>query len=170
MNDNIDIRVLAILEATPAVLRAIVEGAPAAALDEPLDEGWAVRDAIAHVLDCEDGVIVARLRRITGEDRPFIRSIDATARLRDGGYASRSVTDLLDALAEARARNLAWARTLDAAALARAGDHDEAGEITASDIAHQWAYHDLMHIKQVLSMLQSPLVKRMGNTRKFYDV
>ena len=62
-------------------------------------------------------------------------------------------------------------RSLDAIpADTRGGQAHEAGEITAEDIAHQWAYHDLMHIKQNASILQAGLIGRMGNTRKFYDV
>ena len=37
-------------------------------------------------------------------------------------------------------------------------------------LIHQWAYHDLMHLKQAVSILQPPLVASMGNARKFYDL
>jgi hypothetical protein len=50
----------------------------------------------------------------------------------------------------------------------RRGEHDTAGEISALDIVHQWAYHDLMHLKQIESMLQAGLIERMGNTQLFY--
>ena len=52
--------------------------------------------------------------------------------------------------------------------LDRVGDHDEAGEISVADIAHQWAYHDLMHLKQAESIIQLRLEGGMGNTRLFY--
>ena len=137
---------------------------------ESRDDGWSAKDALAHMLDVELGVISVRVRRMLDEDRPFIRSIDAPARLVEGGYAARSAESLLDELTEARERHVAWLRTLTVEQFARSGDHDEAGEITAGDVAHQWAYHDLMHIKQIASMLQLGFVARMGNTRKFYDV
>jgi hypothetical protein len=53
--------------------------------------------------------------------------------------------------------------------LRRIGEHDQAGQISIEEIIHQWAYHDLMHLKQIASMLQAPLVEGMGNTRRFYD-
>jgi hypothetical protein len=167
---TIDPIALSILESTPRVLRAFFASTPAAAGMLTVDDGWSPRDALAHLVDTESGVLAERVRRMIEEDRPFIRSIDAPARLDEGGYRDRSVGSLLDELYGLRERHVAWLRGLDEAALARPGDHDEAGEITASDVVHQWAYHDLMHLKQIASMLQECLVERMGNTRKFYDV
>ncbi|HEY8172536.1 MAG TPA: hypothetical protein VIH21_05565, partial [Dehalococcoidia bacterium] len=69
-----------------------------------------------------------------------------------------------------RSAHVAVVRSLTAADLVRAGEHDVAGTITPSDIIHQWAYHDLMHVRQIAEMLQAALVPGMGNTRRFYDV
>lgn len=170
MHEMIEPSAIAILRTTPAALRALFDHAPTDAVSEARDDGWSAKDALAHLLDVELGVIPARIHRIMDEERPFIRSIDASARLIEGGYRERSVASLLDELTAHREGNVGWLRTLTAGQLARAGDHDKAGEITASDIAHQWAYHDLMHLKQIASILQAGFVGRMGNTRKFYDV
>ena len=170
MNETIDTTAVGVLAATPTVLRGLFAGIPAAVAADPCDDGWSAKDALAHMLDVELGVISTRIRRILDEERPFIRSIDAPARLVEGGYADRSVESLLSEFAAAREQHVAWLCTLTPGQLARAGVHDAAGDITASDIAHQWAYHDLMHLKQIASILQSGFVERMGNTRKFYDV
>jgi hypothetical protein len=167
---GIDASALAILEVVPSALLALMANVPDETATEPRDDGWSTRDALGHLVDVEVDVIPVRIRRIIDEVRPFIRSIDAPARLEAGGYRGRTVVSLLAELAERRAANVGWLRTLPPEQLARAGDHDEAGEITVGDIAHQWAYHDLMHLNQIASMLQAGLVERMGNTRKFYDV
>src|SRR3954464_9725465 len=91
---------LAILRSTPATLRSLVAGVPDETLLAPVDDGWSVRDVVAHLVDTNSGVIVARMRRIIEEDHPFISSIDAPARLEAGGYASRTVDSLLDQLAK----------------------------------------------------------------------
>ena len=166
----IEPQALHILTSTPAALRDLVATHDAAALDDPVDEGWSVRHVVAHVLDVEDVIYADRIARILGEDRPFIRSIDPLARMRERGLLDRDVADLLDELAARRGPALAGLRALTEQQLERGGDHDEAGPITVSDLVHQWAYHDLMHLKQAASILQSPLVGRMGNTRKFYDL
>jgi hypothetical protein len=143
---------------------------PGPALTAPLDDGWSVRDALAHILDVEEVIATDRIARIVAEDQPFIRSIDPLARMEQRGLRSRTVASLLDELVARRPTDVATLTALTALQLARPGIHDEAGEISVNDLIHQWAYHDLMHTKQIASMLQSPLVGSMGNTRKFYDL
>jgi hypothetical protein len=167
---SIDAKAMSVLETTPLVLRALFATMPKEAALLAVDDGWSPRDALGHMVDTEKGVLRVRVQRMVDEDRPFIRSIDAPARLDEGGYRERSVGSLLDELYGLRERNVAWLCELSSEDLARAGEHDEAGEITGSDVAHQWAYHDLMHLKQIASMIQATLVDFMGNTRKFYDV
>ena len=166
-NHQIDPTVFAIVGATPAILRALFARLPPEARDAELDEGWSARHCLAHVLDTED-VIVGRMRRIVEEERPFIRSIDAPARLRDGGYLARDWESLLNEFETRRAEGIAWLRALPPGQLGRAGEHEEAGEISVADIAHQWAYHDLMHLKQAESIIQQRLEAGMGRTRLFY--
>ena len=164
---QIDPTVFAIVGGTPAMLRTLLAQLPPDARDAELDDGWSARHCLAHVLDTED-VIVGRMRRIVQEERPFIRSIDAAARLIEGGYLARTTESLLDEFALRRAEDIAWLRALPPEALDRVGDHDEAGEISVADIAHQWAYHDLMHLKQAESIIQLHLEQGMGRTRLFY--
>jgi hypothetical protein len=161
---------LAIIARTPAALRALLASFPDDALLAPRDDGWSVRDALAHILDADSVIYRERITRMVDEDRPFIRSIDPTARVAERGYNRISVPDLLDALEESRAGTVAAARALSAAELGRAGQHDTAGEISVANLLHQWAYHDLMHLKQIAAILQAPLVEPMGNTRRFYDI
>lgn len=164
---TIDERALVILAATPATIRALLAGVDDAPATPP---EWGPREIVAHLLDAEGIAFVERIERIIAGERPYIRSIDPPARLAAGGYFERTLTDLLDALAEARRVNLGWLSGLSGASLARTGEHDHAGPISAVDIVHQWAYHDLQHLRQLAGALQAPLVPRMGNTRKFYDV
>ena len=166
----IDPSVLRILETTPDVLGALLGGAPDAALTAPVDEGWSVRHVVAHVLDVETVIYTDRIQRMLREDGPFIRSIDPLARMNERGLLGRDVASLLRDLATGRPAAVAALRALTAEQLQRGGEHDEAGPITVSDLVHQWAYHDLMHLKQAASILQGPLVAGMGNTRKFYDL
>jgi hypothetical protein len=170
MNGPIHPAVLAILRSTPSTLRSLVAGVPDETLLVPVDDGWSVRDVIAHLVDTNSSVIVARMRRIVMEDHPYIRSIDAPARLEAGRYRSRDVSSLLDELTQKRDEELAWVLAQPLEALRRTGEHDEAGEISALDQVYQWAWHDLDHLKQAVEMLKHPMPPRMGNTRKFYDI
>jgi hypothetical protein len=167
---SIEPAAIAVLRATPRLLRDLLADIPPESASQAAAGEWSARETLAHLVDTEAGVLGERVRRIVEEERPFIRSIDAPARLAAGGYATRTAASLLEEFSVLRARHLPWLERLDEASLSRAGNHDEAGEITASDVIHQWAYHDLMHLGQIAAALQDRLVARMGNTRKFFDV
>ncbi len=170
MTNAVHPNTFAVLTATPATLRALLADYSEAELRAPVDDGWSVRHCVAHILDVDDVIGTGRIARIVAEDRPFIRSIDPAARMNERGLLDRDVASLLDELARTRPGRVAAVAALTATDLGREGAHDEAGTISVSDLIHQWAYHDLMHIQQALTILQSPFVERMGNTRKFYDL
>ena len=170
MMDRIDPAALAVIGGTPAVLRALLAGVPSEVLLRPNAEGWSLKDIVAHLHDVEGGAFVERIERMLHEDRPFIQSIDPPARLAAGNYANRSFTELLDELSTQRAAHLAWLRSLTSDDLARRGQHDEVGELSVSDIIHQWPAHDLTHLRQIAVMLHEHLAPLMGATRAFYDV
>ena len=167
---SIDHIALEVLARTPRVVRALLSDLPSSALEAPNDEGWSVKHIVAHLVDVETGVMVDRITRLLEAERPFIRSIDPPARLAAGGYAQRSLDDLLDDLARQREAHVPWLASLSVDQLARRGDHDEVGEIRVVDLAHQWAAHDLSHLRQLALMLQTHVAPLMGNTRAFYDV
>jgi hypothetical protein len=166
----IDPSALTLIAATPRTLRALLAGLPSAVLETPNAEGWSVKDIVAHLVDVEGIAFVERISRMLAEERPAISSIDPPARLAAGGYATRSLEDLLDELDQRRTRDLEWLRGLSSDQLQRAGLHQDVGEIFVIDIAHQWAAHDMAHLRQVALMLQQHLAPLMGTTRDFYDV
>lgn len=167
MPREIDETVFAVVGATPSILCALISQLPPEMRDDELDDGWSVRHCLAHLLDTED-VIVGRMQRIVAQEKPFIRSIDASARLIEGRYLTREPESLLREFEQVRVAGIAWLRDLPGGRLDRLGTHDEAGEISVADIAHQWAYHDLMHLKQAESIIQARLEHGMGRTRLFY--
>jgi hypothetical protein len=167
---HIDPAALELIGSTPRVLRALLAGLPPQLLDKPNDEGWSLKDIVAHLHDVEHGAMVERINRLLQEERPFIQSIDPPARLLAGGYAARHLTGLLDDLDGLRAEHVTWLSGLSPAELDRVGEHDAVGEIRVIDIAHQWAAHDMAHLRQVALMIQQYLAPLMGATRAFYDV
>lgn len=166
----VDERAFVILESTPGTLREMVSLHQAASLDDEQDEGWSVRHVVAHIYDVDAVIYDDRIRRILEEEKPFIRSIDPLARMAERGLLTMQVPAMVDELAARREAALPELRKLTEVELSREGTHDEAGTIFVSDLVHQWAYHDLMHLKQAASILQAPVVAGMGNTRKFYDL
>lgn len=165
----IDPAALAVIGGTPGVVRGLLQGLPLEVIHQPNAEGWSLKDIVAHLHDVEGAAMVERIQRMLDEDRPLIRSIDPPARLATGDYAKRKLDDLLAELEQQRKEHVSWLQGLSSAELRMTGEHDEVGEICVSDIAHQWAAHDLSHLRQMAFMIQQHLAPKMGATREFYD-
>jgi uncharacterized damage-inducible protein DinB len=157
---------LALLQATPVILRALLAALPETIVTADLDRGWSAKRVLAHFVDVEP-VFAERLRRMIEEDRPLIRSIDPLATLDAGDYLSRAVDALLDELDRSRRETCAWLRTLTAGQLQRPAEHDTCGEIIASNLLHYWPYHDTAHIRQIQRMLQGVLGHELGSAAEF---
>jgi len=126
-----------------------------------------------HLLDVEDIAFMDRVRRVvdagTSGERPFIRSIGPPARLVEGGYAARSLEDLLGELERRRAGDVAWLRSLHPDALDFEGEHDRAGVFATRDLIHYWACHDLLHLRQIVRSLQDALAPFAGDLTMFFE-
>jgi len=158
-----------IIGATPSALRALLSGVPNDALEAPVDEGWSAKDVVAHLLDAHSVAFTDRIRRILSEDRPLIKPIDPSARLQEQGYGSWTLGRLLDTFERVRNDDLTMLRGLSAEQMGRLADHAEAGEISVSDLAHQCAVHDMMHLQQIARMLQTQLARHVGNMARYID-
>lgn len=150
---RIDPNALPILGRTPAALSLLLDGLSAEGLSRQNPEGWSIKDIVAHLLDTEESAFLVRIRRMLDEDEPLIESIDPAARLAEAGYAPRSLGDLLAELVMVRADHVDWLADLTPAELARSGRHAAVGAITPATLIHQWAYHDLAHLRQILEMI-----------------
>ena len=146
---------IAVLERTPAILRAWLSGLPPAWIEA--DEGpdtWSAFDVVGHLIHGERTDWIPRLRTVLehGEERafdPFDRF--AQFELSKG----RTLAELLDELAELRRRNLEILRGLELGPrqLARAGRHPELGRVTLAELLATWAAHDLGHVAQIARVM-----------------
>ena len=161
--DDLRALVSSTLAATPATLRALLAPLPPEVLAMPLDDGWSPRDVVAHLVDVDEDVFFRHIQQVLEQDHPVFPEIDPTARIRAGGYAALSLSVLLDQLDELRTRDLEWLATINWSHLDRVGRYEEAGEFTASELLHYWAYHDHSHIAQITSMLREALGPVVGD-------
>ena len=160
---------MAVIAQTPAVVRGFLAGASNETIEGSATGEWGARQVLEHLIDVEGIAFRERIGRILAEDHPYIRSIDPPARLQDGGYAGRSVEDLLKELERLRAEDLQWLGSIDPADFEREGEHDAAGTIKAGQLIHYWAVHDLVHLRQLMSALQSRLQPHIGNMHLFLE-
>jgi hypothetical protein len=69
-----------------------------------------------------------------------------------------------------REDGLRFVASLDEAALARVGLHPHVGELSISDLLHEWVHHDREHLAQMLAVSQSFVWPAMGNARRFSEL
>jgi len=146
---------MAVLERTPAVLRAWLAGLPDAwlAADEGPDT-FSPLEVLGHLVHGERTDWMARARSILehGTSRPF-EPFDRFAHRRD--FAGWPAARLLDEMDRLRAANLAALRAqrITGADLDRAGQHPALGVVTLRALLATWVAHDLSHLGQIARVM-----------------
>jgi hypothetical protein len=161
-----------VLERTPAILRGLIEGAPADAIDFHEREGaWSPAQVLAHLTDGEITDWMPRLKLMvsSGADRTF------TPFDREGGfrrYAGWTASELLQEFARLRAANLADidAMRLTDADRQRAAVHPDLGVVTLAQLLACWSTHDLGHIAQITRSLVRQRGPDVGPWRKYLSL
>lgn len=163
---------VAVLERTPATLRALLAGLPSDwvhATEGP--ETWSPYDVVGHLVHGErtDWIPRARLILEQGADRRFT-PFDRFAQFRE--IEGKSLTRLLDELAKLRQENLA---TLDGwdlsdAQLGLTGEHPELGTVTLRQLLATWVAHDLGHIGQISRVMAKQYRAAVGPWRAYLSV
>lgn len=163
---------IAILERTPATLRALLDGLSPAWTDAT--EGpdtWSPYVVLGHLNHGEraDWIPRAQLILAQGENRTFT-PFDRFAQFRES--EGKSVAELLDEFDELRAENvqtlLDW--QLTDADLALEGMHPALGAVTLKQLLATWVAHDLGHILQVSRVMAKQYRDAIGPWRAYLSV
>jgi hypothetical protein len=156
-------RALDILAGTPPVLSAIVSNLPRSAQDERPSEGaWSPREVLVHLLYSETVTMGPRVKRASQENNAtFDNQVDPPP-------APGRARDMSNAWADARSENLAWLRQLTPEQRAHVLQHPRFGQITVDTYVAEWAYHDLDHLRQILSVLAADLYPHIGPFQVLY--
>jgi hypothetical protein len=161
---------LALLERTPAALRALLRGLPALP-PTGLRDDWDPHAVLGHLIHGEETDWLPRAEIILahGEARPFV-PFDRLAQFENWG--DRPLDELLDIFAERRARNLDRLRALrlTPAQLALRGTHPELGTVSLHQLIAAWAVHDLNHLGQIAEGLAKPYAEAVGPWRAYLDI
>lgn len=161
--------VLAILSSTPAkVRREIRDFSPRQMKTRPAPDKWSIQEILAHLDDVEEVGMRARVAAMIEQHEPTLSPFDQEARVLEMEYSKKDPLASLAHLTRQRHANVRWLRTLRSAQLSRRGVHESVGEITAGEMIHEWAFHDLGHLKQILEVKRYALWPRIGNLRAFY--
>ena len=155
---------VALLTRTPATLQALLAGLPDAWTRATEGEDtWSVFDVVGHLLHGEQTDWIPRARIILeiGEQQPF-PVFDRTAMFEES--VNRSLEDLLDAFAGARAANLDTLREMDITPqkLALRGTHPALGTVSLANLLATWAAHDLNHLGQIVEVMAHQYATAVG--------
>ena len=145
---------LALLEATPGVLRGLMsELTDEDARWKPAPDRFSVAEVLAHLSHSEGHCYRMRLDQFLAEARPTFEPDDAQMYL--DLYRGADPEEAFNNFEEQRVDNLEYLRTLPGSARERRAIHTEYGEITLSQMLHEWALHDLGHIRQIAELVRA---------------
>ena len=161
MADSSFERSLQVLAATPAVLRAVVAGLPPTT-DRPSAEAWSPAEVLAHLLNSETKSLGPRVRRAIAEDGVRFEA------LASGPPEPGDPIDMLEAWSAARAANLEWLPAVTPEQRRHVVHHPRFGEISVDTYVAEWAYHDLDHLRQILSAVSAELYPAIGSFQSLY--
>jgi hypothetical protein len=142
------------LEATPHILRGLMCGlSDEEARWKPSPDRFSVAEVLAHLSHSEWNCYRMRLDRFLDEDRPEFEPDDAA--MYYDRYRDADPEDEFDHFEEQRETNLEFLRMLEASDGERVAVHRTAGEITLNNMLHEWAMHDLGHIRQIAELVRA---------------
>ena len=145
---------LDLLDATPAILRGLMcEVSNEDARWKPAPDRFSIAEVLAHLSHSEGHCYRMRVDRFLSEERPEFEPDDAQFHL--DLYRNADPEDAFDHFEEQRETNVEYLRGLEAGSGGRVAIHREAGEVTLAQMLHEWALHDLGHIRQVAELVRA---------------
>jgi hypothetical protein len=162
MTTELAVSAIEVLDGTPRTIRALVESLPETTVTQPGPEGWSARDVVAHLLSVQGPALFERVRLMLDKDEPPVPNVNEEAVLESSGLRERPMGEIIERFARERAEAVSWVRGLPAESFARGGQHEVAGRITVADQLNHFAYHDLMHVRQIVSLLIPRLERARG--------
>lgn len=144
------------------------------ALDEegaafhPAEGEWCAKEVVGHVIEADRRGFWGRIRSILAGEA--IVAWDQSGVAASRGDCARPLREILDEFDRTRAEGLEVVAALTEADLEAAGVHPDIGVVTASEILHEWPYHDRDHLKQILENTRALLWPDMGATQRFSEI
>jgi hypothetical protein len=145
---------LDLLAATPGILRGLMlEISPEDARWKPGEDRFSIAEVLAHLSHSEAQCYRARVDRFLSEQMPEFEPDDA--QMHREVYKNADPEEAFWLFEERRKANTGLLRTLPAEMGNRKALHRAAGEITLSQMLHEWALHDLGHIRQIAELVRA---------------
>ena len=146
---------LDLLEATPHILRDLMSGLTEDDVRwKPAPDRFSIGEVLAHLSHSEWHCYRRRVDLFMSEERPELEPDEASFHLEL--YRKADPEDAFDHFKEQRETNIEYLRGLPASAGRRVAYHKGAAtEITLENMLHEWAMHDLGHIRQIAELVRA---------------
>jgi hypothetical protein len=155
---------LRVQQATPQRLSLLTKRVDRKKLAKrPAPGKWSVAEILAHMADSELAV-AWRLRMILTSDGVPIQAYDQDVWAGTFNYSRRDPKDSLERFRILRASNVALLKNVPKNLLGNYGMHAERGKETISHLINMVAGHDLNHLRQVESIVETPRAKTKKRT------
>ncbi len=142
------------LAATPGILRGLMsEISGEDARWNPAAGRFSIAEVLAHLSHSEGHCYRLRLDRFMAEEGPEFEPDHASSYL--DLYRDADPKEAFREFESQRIANVKMLRTLTDDAGKRVALHRSAGEITLVNMLHEWALHDLGHVRQVAEIVRA---------------
>lgn len=163
---------LAILDRTPVITRAWLDGLPVEWQEASEGEGkWTPLDILGHLLHCEEDDWMPRTRILLehGEARAFDAFDPEGFRAR---YPHMRFVERQMRFATERAANMVELRGLELtdAELDKRGTHPVFGPVTLREMLATWTVHDLTHLAQMARVMCRFYGGNVGPWKQFLPI
>jgi hypothetical protein len=154
MNEGDGLPCLKLLYATPDIIRGLLSEVTEDDVRwKPAPDRVSIVEVLAHLSHSEGHCYRARVDRFLNEEMPELEPDDARFHLEL--YAVADPEDAFDHFEEQRESNIEFLRELTEEDGELRALHKEAGEITLANMMHEWALHDLGHIRQIAELVRA---------------
>ncbi len=117
----------------------------------PTPEEWSIADVLRHLITIEP-LYLARLRRIVGEERPYLPYLHPETRPQPD---PTPLPELLNIFSTTRNEMLAYLQSLNAGAWQRNAVHETLGPTKLRYMVQLLVDHDTEHLNQIVGLLQN---------------
>jgi hypothetical protein len=146
---------LDLLQATPQILRGLMAGLSHDDVRwKPAPDRFSIGEVLAHLSHSEWHCYRTRVDQFMSGERPELEPDEASFHLEL--YRNADPEDAFDHFEEQRKTNIEYLRGLPASAGRRVAYHKGAAtEITLQNMLHEWAMHDLGHVRQIAELVRA---------------
>lgn len=143
-----------ILRSTPAFLHYACLAKSAAELaSRPAINEWSIGEVVCHMRDVEKEVFLPRLKKVIGENNPFLSGQDTDSWAESRAYIHQDACQALDEFTNARLEQLTLLSNLSMHDWERKARHAIFGPTRLDELVNITAGHDRLHIQQVHRMM-----------------